>query len=292
MTVLPLSAPSSPLAVLRDYLALSKARIVLMVLITTAAGYFFAAPHPDGLLLFHTLFGTALVAAGTNALNQYIEREHDALMRRTRMRPLPDGRIRPRTALVFSAGIALLGTAYLVVTVNVLTAVLGALTLTSYIFVYTPLKRVSTICTVVGAVPGAIPPLMGWTAATGSLGIGGWILFGILFFWQLPHFMAISWIYREDYGRAGFAMLSVRDGDGSATARQAVLYSLALIVVSVLPPFFGLAGTGYLIGASLAGAALTAAAVAFYFNRSNGTARRLFMLSNLYLVVVMLLLVL
>lgn len=291
MTVLPLSAPASPVALVRDYLALSKARIVMMVLITTAAGYLFAAPHVDGLLLLNTLIGTALVAAGTNALNQYVEREHDAKMRRTRTRPLPDGRISPRAALVFSAAIAVIGTVYLVATVNVLTAVLGALTLTSYIFVYTPLKRVSTICTVIGAVPGAIPPLMGWTAATNHLAIGGWIVFGILFFWQLPHFMAISWMYREDYGRAGFAMLAVRDTDGAATARQAIGYSLCLLAVSVLPPFFALAGMGYLAGALLAGFALTAAAIVFYIDRSNRNARRLFMLSNLYLVVVMLLLV-
>jgi protoheme IX farnesyltransferase len=280
------------MAVVRDYLMLSKSRIVMMVLITTAAGYFFAAHHVDGLLLLNTLVGTALVAAGTNALNQYVEREHDAKMRRTRTRPLPDGRISPASALVFSTAIALIGTVYLMLTVNMLTAALGALTLTSYIFVYTPLKRVSTICTVIGAVPGAIPPLMGWTAATNSIGAGGWIVFGILFFWQLPHFMAISWIYREDYGRAGFAMLAVRDADGSAVARQAIVYSICLLAVSVLPPFLGLAGMPYLAGAIASGLALTAAAVAFQRERNNKTARRLFMLSNLYLVVVMLLLVL
>jgi protoheme IX farnesyltransferase len=277
--------------VLRDYAVLSKARIVMMVLITTAAGFAFAPPHIHAWLLINTLIGTALVAAGTNALNQYVEREHDAKMRRTRTRPLPDGRITPRSALVFSAAIAVIGTVYLVATVNVLTAMLGALTLTSYIFVYTPLKRVSTICTVIGAVPGAIPPLMGWTAATGSVGAGGWILFGILFFWQLPHFMAISWMYREDYGRAGFAMLSVRDTEGTATARQAILYSLGLIAVSALPPLFALAGLGYLVGAMVSGVALTAAAIVFFFERSNRNARRLFMLSNIYLIVVMLLLV-
>jgi heme o synthase len=285
------SPTASVVQVLRDYAVLSKARIVMMVLITTAAGFAFAPPHVHALLLINTLIGTALVAAGTNALNQYVEREHDAKMRRTRTRPLPDGRITPRSALVFSAAIAVIGTVYLVATVNVLTAVLGALTLTSYIFVYTPLKRVSTICTVIGAVPGAIPPLMGWTAATGSLGTGGWILFGILFFWQLPHFMAISWIYREDYGRAGFAMLSVRDTEGKATARQAILYSLGLVVVSALPPLFALAGAGYLAGAMVSGVALTAAAVVFFLERSNRNARRLFMLSNVYLIVVMLLLV-
>jgi protoheme IX farnesyltransferase len=283
---------AAAIALSRDYLELSKARIVLMVLITTAAGYAFGAHHFDGLVLLHTLIGTALVAAGTNALNQYVEREHDAKMRRTRTRPLPDGRITPNAALFFSAAIAIIGTLYLAAFVNVLTAILGALTLTSYIFVYTPLKRISSICTIIGAVPGAIPPLMGWTAATGSLGAGGWIAFAILFFWQLPHFMAISWIYREDYGRAGFAMTSVHDADGAATARQAVLYSLGLLAVSALPLFFHLAGIPYLIGAMVSGVALLAASLAFFFDRNNRTARRLFMLSNLYLIVVMLLLVL
>ena len=205
----------------KDYLELSKSRIVLMVLITTAAGYAFAGAEA-GLLFVNLLIGTALVAAGTNALNQYVERELDGRMRRTRRRPLPDGRMTPRAALAFSIGVAILGTIYLAVTVNRLTAILGAFTLVSYIFIYTPLKRTSSICTLVGAVPGAIPPLMGWTAATGEISLGGWIVFGIVFLWQLPHFMAISWIYREDYGRADFRMTSVSDTDGSATARQAV----------------------------------------------------------------------
>jgi protoheme IX farnesyltransferase len=278
-------------SVSRDYLELSKSRIVMMVLITTAAGFLFAPARVDVVLLLHTLLGTALVAAGTNALNQYVEREHDAKMRRTRMRPLPDGRITPRAALVFSAGIAILGTAYLGLAVNWLTAALGALTLTSYIFVYTPLKRVSTICTIVGAVPGAIPPLMGWTAATNSLAIGGWIIFGVLFLWQLPHFMAISWIYREDYGSAGFAMLATRDEAGLATARQAIIYSILLLPVVVAPAFLGMAGPLYLIGVLAASAAFVAASFAFYFERSTRTARRLFMVSNLHLLTVMTLLV-
>jgi protoheme IX farnesyltransferase len=278
-------------SVSRDYLELSKSRIVLMVLITTAAGYFIGAPHFAALQLINLLIGTALVAAGTNALNQYIERDQDAKMKRTRLRPLPDGRIAPRSALIFAAGIAIAGTAYLALTVNLLTAALGALTLSSYIFIYTPLKRISTLCTIVGAVPGAIPPLMGWTAATGALGTGGWILFGILFFWQLPHFMAISWIYREDYGRAGFEMVSVRDTDGTSTARQAIFYSLALLAVSVAPTFTKMNGLGYLAGAVICGLALLGASIAFFFDRSNRTARRLFMTSNIYLVVVMLLLV-
>lgn len=274
-----------------DYLQLSKSRIVLMVLITTAAGFLFAAQTVDPLLLLHTLVGTALVAAGTNALNQYVERHHDAKMHRTRTRPLPDGRITPRAALFFSAGIAIAGTIYLGLAVNWLTAALGAFTLTSYIFVYTPLKRISTICTVIGAVPGAIPPLMGWTAATNELAIGGWILFGILFFWQLPHFMAISWMHREDYARGGFAMLSVQDESGTAVARQAIFYSLALLAVSIAPWALGMTGMVYLTGAVAGGVILLGASIRFYFDRRRPTARKLFMISNLYLLTVMLLLV-
>ncbi len=292
MSELALERPSGLASVVRDYLELSKSRIVMMVLITTAAGYFFAAHGVDWSLLLNTLLGTALVAAGTNALNQYVERDHDAKMRRTRLRPLPDGRISPRAALLFSVGISLLGTAYLGLAVNWLTAFLGAFTLITYIFIYTPLKRVSTVCTIIGAVPGAIPPLMGWTAATGMLGTGGWIIFAILFFWQLPHFMAISWMYREDYARGGFEMLAVHDDDGKATARQAVLYSFALLTVSVLPPLFGLSTFIYLTGAILAGSALTFASFRFLDDRTPVRARRLFMASNIYLVVMMALLVL
>ena len=292
MTSAVLAAPRPRAGVVaRDYLELSKSRIVLMVLITTAAGFLFAAERVDPLLMLHALAGTALVAAGTNALNQYVERDLDAKMHRTRMRPLPAGRITPRAALLFSAAIAVIGTVYLAVAVNWLTAVLGAFTLTSYILVYTPLKRVSTICTIVGAIPGAVPPLMGWTAATNELGAGGWIAFGILFLWQLPHFMAISWMYREDYARGGFAMLSVRDGDGAAVARQAIWYTLALLPVSLLPSVLGMSGFIYAAGAALAGAVLLAAAIRFFRDRGTGNARMLFMVSNLYLLTVMLLLV-
>ena len=262
-----------------------------MVLITTAAGYVIGAGDFSFVVLIHTLIGTALVAAGTNALNQYLERDLDALMCRTSRRPLPAGRITPRAALVFSSAIAVAGSIYLAVAVNPLTAILGAFTLTSYIFVYTPLKRISTACTVIGAVPGAIPPLMGWAAATNNLALGGWIVFGILFLWQLPHFMAISWTHREDYGRAGFAMLSVRDGEGRAVGRQAVLYSIALLVVSVAPSFAGMAGATYLVAAASAGAALLIASIRFARERSATHARSLFMTSNIYLIGMMVLLV-
>jgi protoheme IX farnesyltransferase len=272
-----------------DYLHLSKSRIVLMVVLTTAAGYAFGARDFSALLLLHTLIGTALVAAGTNALNQYVERDLDARMVRTRNRPLPAGHITPRAALLFASAIAFIGTVYLGWAVNWLTAFLGAFTLTSYIFVYTPLKRISAACTIIGAIPGAIPPLMGWTAATGSLGLGGWIAFAILFFWQLPHFMAISWMYREDYGRAGFAMLSVRDAEGRAVSRDAIVYSVILLAVSVLPSFVGMAGAAYLMLASAAGAALIVTSLKFHRQRSGRNARLLFMSSNIYLLVLMVL---
>jgi protoheme IX farnesyltransferase len=286
VTAIPLAARRSPLA-LRDFAELSKARIVLMVLITTAAGFLFAGSR-DLALLINTLIGTALVAAGTNALNQYVEREHDAKMRRTRLRPLPDGRITPGTALIFASAISVIGTIYLALAVNWLTALLGAFTLTSYIFIYTPLKRASSLCTIIGAVPGAVPALMGWTAATGAFGIGGWIAFAIVFLWQLPHFMAISWMYREDYERAGFVMLAVRDAEGKATARQAILYSVALLALSALPQAFGQAR----VAAIAAAAVLVLMSIAFLLNRSNRTARRLFMTSNIYLLVAMVLLIL
>lgn len=291
MTSIAVESRPRAAALTRDYLELSKSRIVLMVLITTAAGFLFASEHVDPMLMLHALAGTALVAAGTNALNQYVEREHDAKMHRTRTRPLPAGRITPRSALFFSTAIAIIGTLYLGLAVNWLTAALGAFTLTSYIFVYTPLKRVSTICTLIGAIPGAVPPLMGWTAATNHLGLGGWIAFGILFLWQLPHFMAISWLYREDYARGGFAMLAVRDENGAAVARQAIFYTLALLPISLAPTLLGMTGIVYFIGALLAGAALLASTIRFFFERDARNARSVFMISNLYLLTVMLLLV-
>ncbi|HEY3052511.1 MAG TPA: heme o synthase [Thermoanaerobaculia bacterium] len=277
--------------VVADYLELSKSRIVMMVLMTTAAGYVIGAHPFNAITLLHTLIGTALVAAGTNALNQYVERDLDAMMKRTRRRPLPAGRMSPNAALLFSVTISVMGTLYLGLLMNWLTALLGALTLMTYIFVYTPLKRVSTICTAVGAIPGAIPPLMGWTAATGAFGLGGWIAFGILFFWQLPHFMAISWMYREDYGRAGFTMLSVIDDDGKAVARQAIFYSAALLTISVVPYFFGMAGLLYLFAATLAGLWIFASSLMFLAERGPAPARSLFMSSNIYLLAMMLLFV-
>jgi heme o synthase len=289
VTVMELTA--SPVHVVRDYLALSKSRIVLMVVMTTAAGYVMGARGFSALVLLNTLVGTALVAAGTNALNQYWERNLDAKMHRTSRRPLPAGRITPRAALLFSSIIALIGTIYLGLAVNWLTAMLGAFTLTSYVFVYTPLKRISTACTLIGAIPGAIPPLMGWTAATNEIGAGGIIAFAVLFLWQLPHFMAISWIYREDYGRAGFAMTAVADADGRTVAREAVGYSIVLLAVSVAPAFLGMAGPVFLVIAAAAGAAMLVASIKFLMERTPKRARSLFMTSNIYLLSMMILFV-
>jgi protoheme IX farnesyltransferase len=277
--------------VIGSYLDLAKARIVFLVLITTACGYLTGAQRVEAGTLINVLLGTALLAAGTNGLNQYVERELDAKMNRTRSRPLPEGRISPRAALLFSSGIAIIGTAYLALAVNWLSAALGLFTLMSYVFVYTPLKRMSTINTLVGAIPGAVPPLIGWTAATGSLGFGGWIAFGIVFLWQLPHFMAISWLYREDYARGGFRMLAVEDRDGRAVASQALWYSIALVPVTLAPTFAGLAGPYYLAGAVLGVTAMIVASIRFLRDRSKGPARALFMISNLFLLTMMLLLV-
>ena len=275
----------------RDYIELTKARIVMLVLITTGAGYLAAGLPVHAITLLHTLIGTALLAGGTNALNQYLEREYDRHMKRTRLRPLPDGRIAPRAALLFAASSAVVGTLYLGLLVNWLTAFLGAFTLVSYAFLYTPMKRTSTLCTIVGAVPGAIPPMMGWAAATGSLSAGAWILFGILFLWQMPHFMAISWIYREDYGRAGFVMLAVQDPRGDATARQAVIWCMTLLTVSLLPFYAGMTGIIYFALALVSGLFFLAAALNFFRHRDNRHAKKLFMTSNLYLMAIMTLLV-
>ena len=197
------------------------------------------------------MLGTALVAAGTNALNQVAERDTDALMHRTGRRPLPTGRVSLGAAAGFAWTAGVLGVAYLAMFVNVLTAAIAAATLLSYVFLYTPLKRKTSLNTLVGCVPGALPILGGWAAAGGSLGVGAWVLFGILFLWQLPHFLALAWLYREDYGRAGLRMLSVGDRTGVTTFRHAAVYALALLPVSLLPAVVGIAGAWYFAGAAI-----------------------------------------
>jgi heme o synthase len=229
------------------------------------------------------MLGTALVAAGASALNQLLEREHDAKMERTEDRPLPSGRLQPGTVLLFGGISAGLGLLYLSLAVNPLTSLLGAATLGSYLFIYTPLKRVTTLNTVVGAIPGALPPLMGWAAARGEISSGGWALFAILFFWQLPHFLAIAWIYREQYERAGFVMLPVVDPSGERTGRQAVSHTLGLLPFSLCPFVFHLAGPTYLAGAVVLGAAYLWFAIQFSRQLSLTAARRLFFMSITYL---------
>ncbi|MDX1503323.1 MAG: heme o synthase [Thermoanaerobaculia bacterium] len=267
-----------------DLLDLTKPRINLMVVVTAAIGLLLGGGSSLSLeLAVHALLGTSLVAAGGSALNHLLERETDALMRRTAGRPLPAGRLSPDLALLFGVGLASLGLLELAIFVNLLTALIGAAAFAGYVLVYTPLKRVTSLATLVGAVPGALPPVMGWTAARGDLEPGAWVLFGILFLWQLPHFLAIAWLCREDYARAGFPMLPVREPDGRSTARQALLYTLALVPVSLLPSALGLSGAPYFLGALVLGLVFLGFGVAFSARSSTGSARRLLLASVLYL---------
>ena len=279
-----LTAPSlekSWLAVLSD---LIKARLTALVLLTTLAGFYLGWSGPaDFTLLFNTLFGTGLLAAGAAALNQLMEREHDALMTRTETRPLPSGRLQASTVLWFGTVCSLLGLAYLALTVNLAACLIGAMTIVTYLFVYTPLKRVTSLNTLVGAVPGALPPLIGWVAARGQVSRGGLALFAILFFWQLPHFLAIAWIYRDQYARAGFKMLPVVDPSGERTRYQAVSHTLALLPFSLCPFVFQMSGLVYLAGAMVLGGCFLWSAVQFSRQLSIPAARRLFFVSIIYL---------
>ena len=272
---------------LADLAELTKPRITLMVAVTTAAGFVMASAGSlaglDLALLVHALAGTALVAAGASALNQVWERDVDALMRRTAQRPLPSGRLDPDLGLLWAVALAVAGVSWLALAVNLLTALLGALTLAGYVFVYTPMKRLSSLSTVVGAIPGAVPPMMGWTAARDVLEPGAWALFGILFLWQLPHFLAIAWMYRADYERGGMPMLPVIDPGGTRTGRQAILYAAALVPVSLLPTPLGLTGGVYFAGALVLSLGFLAASWWFQQRRTNGTAKQLLLVSVVYL---------
>lgn len=275
-----------------DLIELAKPRITLMVVLTTAVGFLLAGADPFPALRFlHTIFGTALIAAGASTLNQVWEHRTDALMRRTESRPLPAGRMSVDSALLFGVVLALAGMADLALFVNLLTALLGGLTLAGYVFLYTPLKRVTSLATVVGAVPGAMPPLMGWTAVRDGFDPGAWVLFGILFLWQMPHFLAIAWIYREDYARGGYPMLPVVDPSGVSTGRQALLYCAALLPVSLLPSLFGLTGPIYLGAALVLGIGLLGYCWEFARALSQPAARKLMMASVLYLPAILLLMV-
>jgi protoheme IX farnesyltransferase len=269
-----------------DYVALTKPRLNLLVLFTTWGGVFLASPEGVPLTtLLHTLFGTALVAGGAAALNQVWERRTDALMRRTRGRPLPDGRLAVGESTAFGVLISIVGLIDLAVGVNAVAAGVAALTLVSYVALYTPLKTRTSLSTLVGAVPGALPPVIGWAAATGTVPLPSWILFGIVFLWQMPHFLAIAWMHRDDYARAGIPLLPVLEPDGRRTGRQALLYAAALWPVSLLPVIVGLGGVAYVVVATLLGFAFIALAALFARDRSVATARRLFLFSLLYLAV-------
>lgn len=274
------------------WMDLFKARLSLLVVLTTLAGFYVGYQGDvNYVLMFHAVLGTALLAAGAAALNQLIEREHDARMPRTENRPLPSQKLTPAVVLWVGSALSLLGFLDLLFFVNRLTAVLGALTLVSYIWVYTPLKRVTSLNTAIGAIPGALPPLMGWTAARGHMGVEGWGLFAILFFWQLPHFLAIAWMYREEYRAAGFAMLPVFDTDGRRTSRQALSHTLGLLPVSLSPFAFRLAGGWYLASALVLGILFLACAVRFSRRLDRPSARLLFFASILYLPLLLLMMV-
>ena len=275
---------SQTLARPADLVELAKPRITVMVALTSAAGFALASgARVDLPGLAATVAGTALLAAGASTLNQVVERDVDRLMRRTADRPLPSGRLDPDLALGYGALLSLAGIFLLALAVNALTALLGAATLAGYVFLYTPLKRSSALATVIGAIPGATPPMMGWTGARNEVELGAWVLFGVLFLWQLPHFLAISWLYRADYERAGMPMLAVLDPEGGRVARQAVLYSAALLPVSLMPSALGLSGGIYAAGAIALGLAFLGASVAFALARSPQTARWLLLVSVLYL---------
>jgi heme o synthase len=267
-----------------DFVALTKPRVNLLVLVTTVIGFHLGNQGgADLVLLINTAVGTFLVASGAAAFNQVIERDIDALMRRTRLRPLPDGRISMSEATLFAAALSAAGVLQLWLGANWLAAVVAMVTLGAYALVYTPLKRFSSLSTIVGAVPGALPPVIGWAAARGSLSIEAWVLFAIVFFWQMPHVLAISWMYREDYERGGIRVLPVVEPDGRSTAFQIVNYAAALIPVSLLPTVVGLAGRVYFAGAILLGLFGLALAIRFAQQHTHQRARHLFYGSLVYL---------
>jgi heme o synthase len=267
-----------------DYAELVKARLTLLVLLTTAAGYYLGAASPvSSAGLLHVVFGTACAAAGAAALNQWWERKVDALMERTRNRPVPGGRMRPMEALVAGGVFSLVGVIYLALACNALSAVLAALTILIYIFAYTPLKRISTFNTLVGAVPGALPPLVGWAAARGRIDAGAWSLFAIMMLWQLPHFFAIAWMHREEYSRAGFQMISNDDRTGERSASQSVFFCILLLVVAGLPGFVGVSSQIYIPIEVFLSGVYVASAMRFLNKRTAPAARALFLTSIIYL---------
>lgn len=277
----PIAVPPSRLA---DLFVFTKVRVNVLVVATTAGGFYMASPDAMNIpLLFATVIGTGLVAGGAAALNQISERDIDGLMNRTRRRPLPGGRMTLRDARVIAWASSLAGVGLLAVAANLLAAAIAALTLITYAWVYTPMKRTTSFSTVVGAVPGALPPMIGWAAARNAIDAPAWALFFIVFLWQLPHFLAIAWLYREDYARASLPMLPVVDPDGASTARQSLLYATALIPISLLPAALRMAGPYYAVAAFALSVAFVAVGIRFAMSRTKPNARLLFLTSLLYL---------
>ena len=267
-----------------DFIELVKPRLVVMILITTAAGFYLGAQQTvEWLRGLHTLFGAGLTAAGVLGLNQYLERDVDAQMKRTQERPLPGGRMSPLTALLVGAVLTGSGMLYLTISVNMLSGFVISLIVVSYLFLYTPLKRKTSLCTLIGAVPGALPPVVGWVAARGSLTGEAWVLFTILFLWQIPHSLAIAYIYREDYAKAGFRLLPVIHPDGTSTCRQIVVNCVALLGIGLLPTLYNIAGTVYFFTALLSGVAFLSVGIYLARTRSVKAARYLLYASLLYL---------
>ncbi len=266
------------------YLELTKPRITTLIMLTSAAGFVLASRGPiDYFSFVHAMIGIGLLSSGIATLNQFIERDLDGLMRRTADRPLPSGRLVPFEALWFGVAVTALAEVYLALFVNVLTALLGLTVIAGYLFVYTPLKTRTSLSTALGAFPGAMPPLMGWTAARGRIDIAAWVLFAILFLWQFPHFLAIAWMYREDYGRAGIRMLPVVEPDGRVTGQQIIAYALMLVPVSLLPTILGVSGKIYLVAALVLGLLFLASSIRAALSKSNQHARQLLLASVLYL---------
>jgi protoheme IX farnesyltransferase len=277
-------ASSTARARVGAYLELTKPRITVLITLTSAAGFVLGSRGAVNYLsLVHALIGIALLSSGIGTLNQFIERDLDGLMRRTADRPLPSGRLFPFEALWFGVSLTLMAEAYLGLFVNVLTALLGLTVIAGYLFVYTPLKTRTSLSTALGAFPGAMPPLMGWTAARGEIDMAAWVLFAILFLWQFPHFLAIAWMYREDYGRAGIRMLPVVEPDGRVTGQQIIAYSLMLVPVSLLPSVLGISGKIYLVAAAVLSLLFLISSIRAAISKSNQHARQLLLASVLYL---------
>jgi protoheme IX farnesyltransferase len=276
--------PDARASVFADYLELTKPRLNFLVVATSAAGYYLGSTSAiDAASIAVAVAGTTLVAAGAAVLNQLYERDTDALMRRTRMRPLPAGRVAPSEAGIFGTALSAAGLALLAAYASWLSAGLALATLLTYLVIYTPMKRRTPLSTIIGAVPGALPALIGWTASHGSIDRSGAALFAIVFCWQLPHFMAIAWLYREDYAKAGFPMLPVIDPDGRRAGKQAVYWAFLMVLASLEPAYSGLSGNAYLAVALVFGVALFALAMRFAWARNEGTARALFYGSITYL---------